>query len=702
MSRRSRVSPAPRRTSSRCPAAAPARLGCAHARAARGRAGRAEFVTRDARARRPDRRVADALRPRSVRAGAAAAAQPADRAHASRARGRARAAGGRARARSDPRQRPSTASTSSAPTGSSPLPIAPRRRPHIARSRSRTASPVYLAATEGFRRAGLHGRALRDRGGAGATSAAGRADASGAVGRLIPIKGFDVLLGAFASRAARLSAPCARDRRRGPLEAELRAHGAGRRDVPRPRRAGQAVYERNAIVVVPSRGEGFGMVALEAAERGRATIVSDVGGLPEIVADGETGPVVPAGGRGGTRTRDRRARARRRARAPVRPRRATARARFVLGRSGGRRRRGRFPRADAPALRGWRAWTASTAMQSSRVTSSARSTTPCGARSSSCSNGGRRGSSSRRSCARLTPRPARTRSCGSSARARAAQLRRSATTRTGEARRRRARPAGVDAAAVIARRDRVAARARARAALVLWRRLVPRRRLAEALAALGYVDCSATTFRQPYLADDAPRLQLPGAAPAPAALGGAAARAARDALARHARPRLLSAACGPVHLHFHDWELVDPRRSLALHALLRVLRLRRRPLRDRRSRRAGRGRAGDSPGPALRSPDDRVVPAGGGRPRSAHRTTCPPSPFKTMVRRLLSILDAADDRRRGTRDRALRGARACARSSSTRSRSSGGCSGRTRRDWLPFLILLLVLVFWRAGPVRAA
>ena len=37
------------------------------------------------------------------------------------------------------------------------------------------------------------------------------------------------------------------------------------------------------------------MVALEAAERGRAAIVSDVGGLPEIVADGETGTVVPAG-----------------------------------------------------------------------------------------------------------------------------------------------------------------------------------------------------------------------------------------------------------------------------------------------------------------------------------------------------------------------------------------------------------------------
>jgi glycosyltransferase involved in cell wall biosynthesis len=79
----------------------------------------------------------------------------------------------------------------------------------------------------------------------------------------------------------------------GPLEGELRAAApdgvtllghAG--DVPR-------LLEEHAIVIVPSRGEGFGMVALEAAERGRAAIVSDVGGLPEIV--GDTGVVVPPG-----------------------------------------------------------------------------------------------------------------------------------------------------------------------------------------------------------------------------------------------------------------------------------------------------------------------------------------------------------------------------------------------------------------------
>jgi len=54
------------------------------------------------------------------------------------------------------------------------------------------------------------------------------------------------------------------------------------------------VLERAAVVVVPSRGEGFGMVALEAAERGRAVVAARVGGLPEIVADGETGLLVPS------------------------------------------------------------------------------------------------------------------------------------------------------------------------------------------------------------------------------------------------------------------------------------------------------------------------------------------------------------------------------------------------------------------------
>lgn len=114
-----------------------------------------------------------------------------------------------------------------------------------------------------------------------------------AVGRLIPIKGFDLLLRAFAEARAQVPELTLEIAGAGPLDAELRAGAPDGVSFLGRVSPVSRVYERNAIVVVPSRGEGFGMVALEAAERGRAAIVSNVGGLPEIVADGETGTVVP-------------------------------------------------------------------------------------------------------------------------------------------------------------------------------------------------------------------------------------------------------------------------------------------------------------------------------------------------------------------------------------------------------------------------
>jgi glycosyltransferase involved in cell wall biosynthesis len=118
------------------------------------------------------------------------------------------------------------------------------------------------------------------------------------VGRLIPIKGHDVLLRAVA-QARRVVRDLTLDiAGSGPLEPELRTQADALGLEGAVRFLGQVPsvpYADSAVVVVPSLGEGFGMVALEAMERGRPVVASDVGGLPEIVVDGETGLVVPSG-----------------------------------------------------------------------------------------------------------------------------------------------------------------------------------------------------------------------------------------------------------------------------------------------------------------------------------------------------------------------------------------------------------------------
>jgi glycosyltransferase involved in cell wall biosynthesis len=55
----------------------------------------------------------------------------------------------------------------------------------------------------------------------------------------------------------------------------------------------QRAFEQASVVVAPSVGEGFGMAALEAMERGRPVIATGVGGLVDLVRDGETGLFVP-------------------------------------------------------------------------------------------------------------------------------------------------------------------------------------------------------------------------------------------------------------------------------------------------------------------------------------------------------------------------------------------------------------------------
>lgn len=117
------------------------------------------------------------------------------------------------------------------------------------------------------------------------------------VGRLIPIKGHLVLLRAVRDALTELPGLQLEIAGRGPLEPALRAYARELGIEDAVHFLGQvnpiqAAIERTAITVVPSLGEGFGMVALEAMERARPVIAASIGGLGELVDDGRTGILV--------------------------------------------------------------------------------------------------------------------------------------------------------------------------------------------------------------------------------------------------------------------------------------------------------------------------------------------------------------------------------------------------------------------------
>ncbi|HET7653812.1 MAG TPA: glycosyltransferase [Acidimicrobiales bacterium] len=113
-----------------------------------------------------------------------------------------------------------------------------------------------------------------------------------AVGRLVPEKGFDVLIRAVASTGDRLVIVGDGDIRPA-LESLSRSINAdvtfsGSVDPGELARD----YTAARLVAVPSRREGFGMVAAEALAAGRAVVGTRVGGLPDVVTDGVTGTLV--------------------------------------------------------------------------------------------------------------------------------------------------------------------------------------------------------------------------------------------------------------------------------------------------------------------------------------------------------------------------------------------------------------------------
>jgi glycosyltransferase involved in cell wall biosynthesis len=168
---------------------------------------------------------------------------------------------------------------------------------HIAISRGLAR---YLADTEGFDEHGFeivhYGIAPREE----PAPYGGKTPRLLCVGRLIPIKGHIVLLRAFAEARKELPSLQLDIAGRGPLEPALRALARDLGIADAIRFLGyvspiQRAIEESAIVVVPSMGEGFGMVALEAMERARPVIAAAIGGLGELVRHGETGLLVEPG-----------------------------------------------------------------------------------------------------------------------------------------------------------------------------------------------------------------------------------------------------------------------------------------------------------------------------------------------------------------------------------------------------------------------
>lgn len=116
------------------------------------------------------------------------------------------------------------------------------------------------------------------------------------VGREFERKGGDIVLRAFAR--LREEIPSARLRIVGPRDLRLDLPGVEvlgllRRDHPDELEQLIDAYATADIFCFPTRFEPFGIVAVEAMRFGLPVVASDVWALPEIVADGETGFLVP-------------------------------------------------------------------------------------------------------------------------------------------------------------------------------------------------------------------------------------------------------------------------------------------------------------------------------------------------------------------------------------------------------------------------
>lgn len=123
------------------------------------------------------------------------------------------------------------------------------------------------------------------------------------IGRVVPQKGFDILLDAYARLLKRVpDAPDLVIAGDGPERAGLQAqadalgldrrvHLVGRADRP----LAVSLFRGCTAFVLPSRQEPQGIVSLEAMACAKPVVAARVGGVPEVVLDGETGLLFPGG-----------------------------------------------------------------------------------------------------------------------------------------------------------------------------------------------------------------------------------------------------------------------------------------------------------------------------------------------------------------------------------------------------------------------
>ena len=119
------------------------------------------------------------------------------------------------------------------------------------------------------------------------------------LGRLVPEKGFDLALAAFGVVLHRFPSARLVIAGDGPQEGKLKqqtidlglAHCVEFVGGVRPEKVADLIAQAT-LVLIPSRLEGFGLVALEAGSMARPVVATRVGGLPEVIVHEETGLLV--------------------------------------------------------------------------------------------------------------------------------------------------------------------------------------------------------------------------------------------------------------------------------------------------------------------------------------------------------------------------------------------------------------------------